>query len=1102
MQTIETLITERDNFKSESLKLIDLKETESNKLKDLELKLKNSDSDINDLKMKLETSRQILIKSKNDQIEKNDRDMRDLEQRLVDEYQNIMNQTQLSAEQKINDLTKLKSKLEVDLNEKQNELNALKQEHDVAKQQWLQEKQDLSTKKEEEFQTQMKQLEKRFEEDYSTFMQTHKESIQRTLNEKTQEFSLEKENLIEIYEKKLLDLESNEKQLLQKIRDLKSFSNSPSLVVNNKQSRLIDAKCQTDYQDENSATTSELEEKVRSLEELIAGTDAHFEQELDKLRQELEDEYQLKIKYEIERSEINQRQLENEIDILRNQLQSKSSSISNSSDNSSIITENNDTADFDLIYTSNKHHYHHHNNNNNNNKHKYTKLKQELNVKEKEMETVEQAYRIKIDQLQEKYEANLKQMQSKHDTDVNRLRIELNENYKQTLNKSKSEIEQMQLFVQKLKKTNSDSDRVIESLKQEMNRMKETHLDELTSMKLSGERDKENLKEKCEQSQQRVRLVEQRLAESEEHFRKQTDLLRAELKHEYGTELSRMNSKMKDMMKSHANAVELLKKQHQSSKTTTSMTAATASYQNNKTCQTETCVKDIQLLETFRERYLDTVSRMKADMMKHFDAQTQRTSERLQRQLSEERTLVKERLHQVLLPKIIDLLREYRVSEKLIDIKITELEKDLAQITLFSSSSTSNTLKKSSDGSDNNKIKSRTNSPINSLANNYINNLVASPRSSVLRSDSIENLNDLNKKTSSSSNVGGSGYKYTPLRQSWSNLTQMNQLSPSYSITSNASSTNNDGGKKYLSSRREEVYNSPRIHIHQLEQQQQQRPSKTESLLNSEDKEDYVYFNDQEKEEEELDSNNLIESSTQFKKYRTQNIRQKKLKQTTTPHNNEQQQRPQSASSLLLMHSNKQQQHQNSLVNSQFKTSQSNLYSSSATNLNPIGTLYEMSKNYKSIRQVEEDNINNKKPSILISRSSNCIDETPIKLDAEKQGKPTLRSATTVINSSNNNGLLNYSRPSSSLSIKTNNSKTGSSISSSSSTTSSRARSRTPTSTCSSLLNDQQQSYRQSTVSSSSKAAATAVSTNLSSTSSTQYLPINTQSFQKKRTIF
>ena len=158
--------------------------------------------------------------------------------------------------------------------------------------------------------------------------------------------------------------------------------------------------------------------------------------------------------------------------------------------------------------------------------------------------------------------------------------------------------------------------------------------------------------------------------------------------------------------------------------------------------------------------------------------------------------------------------------------------------------------------------------------------------------------------------------------------------------------------------------------------------------------------------------------------------------------------------------------------------------------------------NLQSIRQVEEDNINNKKPSILISRSSNCIDETPIKLDAEKQGKPTLRSANTVINSSNNNGLLNYSRPSSSLSIKTNNSKTGSSISSSSSTTSSRARSRTPTSTCSSLLNDQQQSYRQSTVSSSSKAAAAAVSTNLSSTSSTQYLPINTQSFQKKRTIF
>jgi len=501
---------------------------------------------------------------------------------------------------------------------------------------------------------------------------------------------------------------------------------------------------------------------------------------------------------------LNQRQLEHEIDILRNRLPSSSSN-SNSSENSSITNE---TTDFDLIYSTTNHGHSHS---------KYAKLKQELNLKEKELETVGEAYRLKFEQLQEKYDQNVKQMQAKYDTDLNRNRIELNENYKQTLNKSKHEIEQMQTFVQKLKKTNSDSDRVIDSLKQEMAKMKEAHLDEITGMKLCNEREKENLKEKYE-------IAQKRIAESEDHLRKQLDLLRAELKQEYGSELSRMNAKMKDMMKSHSQAVDLLKKQHHS------VTKPTNAYHSHKTCQTETSVKDIELLETFRQRYLDTVTRMKSDMMKHFDAQTQRNLERLQRQLSDERTLISERIQQILMPKIVELLREFQVSETLIDLKICELEKDLLQISQFSTSSScllaskkkaNNELSSSSSSS----IKSRANSPISSLANNYINSLT-SPRPSSktvtdLYSKSATNMRELShhstkpKSTDSTDNLienhqqqqssrksiinsscgggsgSGTGYKYTPLRQSWSNLSQMNQLSPSYSITSSSSSSAN-----------------------------------------------------------------------------------------------------------------------------------------------------------------------------------------------------------------------------------------------------------------------------------------------------------------------
>ncbi len=201
------------------------------------------------------------------------------------------------------------------------------------------------------------------------------------------------------------------------------------------------------------------------------------------------------------------------------------------------------------------------------------------------------------------------------------------------------------------------------------------------------------------------------------------------------------------------------------------------------------------------------------------------------------------------------------------------------------------------------------------------------------------------------------------------------------------------------------------------------------------------------------------------------------------------------------------------------------MYSSaSQSNLNPISTLYELSKNYKSIWQLEEDDnhqskLTNGKSSSLVSRSSiqfsNCVlgmddDERPVKELGQQQlinettkTKPTLRTATTVTN----NGGLTLPRPTSNLNIKT---KTSSSISttstsSSMSNTSNRPRSRTPTSSCSSLLNDQQQSYLKPTLASVNREVSNQIGSkaaNLSTSSSTQYLPINTQSFQKKRTIF
>jgi hypothetical protein len=58
----------------------------------------------------------------------------------------------------------------------------------------------------------------------------------------------------------------------------------------------------------------------------------------------------------------------------------------------------------------------------------------------------------------------------------------------------------------------------------------------------------------------RAELFEQQLRESQDYYKRQCEQIKSELKMQYGNELSRMNTKMQDMMKSHSNAIDLLKK--------------------------------------------------------------------------------------------------------------------------------------------------------------------------------------------------------------------------------------------------------------------------------------------------------------------------------------------------------------------------------------------------------------------------------------------------------------------------------------------------------------------------------------------------------------
>ena len=1132
----ESKLTEMNNLiKQKEIDLLNYNETDQ-KLKELQLKFDEKTDEVkknqlrlneNELKLK---ELQELNSNLNAEKDKFKNELEDIKVKHESNMQTIKNELAQEKLRLLSELDKLKQTNEQLLK------NLAESESS---------KQVLIKKNDEEIQTVIAQLEKKYEDDYCKFIDIHKENMLRTLSEKTQEHSKEKEDLIQMYEAKLNDCDTNEKLFRKQVKELKekleynnnlikkdiSIQTETEIKEKEKEKENNNDTSLVPYtNDNNKDYITELLNKIASLEEVISNTDSHFELELEKLRQELDEEYQIKLKYELENADMDRQKLEQEIENLQYHLEkaklnSNSDGEVTTNSSLSLLINSEDPVDYSAA------------------RKKYSKLKHELNIKEKEMETVEQAYRNQVDQIKQKFDEHLKQYQTKCDKDLQRAKQDLHDNYKKELNKAKVEIEKMELFVQKLKKTNSDSDKVIESLKQEMAKIKESHLAELTSMKLNSEREKESLKDNLEKSMKQNSLLEKQLDECEENYRKKCDLLRAELKHEYGTELTKMNSKMKDMQRSHSSAVEILKKQHQQS---------TTKYLQQKpqvvsfSCQTEMTARDIELLESFRHKYLDTLSRMKSDMLKEYDAQTLRISERVTKFLHN-------KLHTTFLPKISEILHDFHLSETMIRLKMDELEKELLKITASkkssSSSSTSGTSSSqaitcstapgtSSSASsislaspttikfnEKNNLKSTSTenvlanimmtsnniAPLSSakrsasalISNQRPSNLVKSNANNLKNTHETSNLNTYSRSTSnlakdvavknpdldSSNKKLTPGYKYTSLRQSWSNLSQMNQLSPYSTISSSANSDHsnhsNNINKNILFEEGnlddeddDEINNnnfnsnlSPRYNLatNTKRNYQYNRPSTADSILsrnsymneptsngllkktthaknddnqiefmghnergidldeehmekdNLKNDKDYAYIDDPNIEYTDIDKDDYLSENTNFyTKYRVQNVRYKKKSS------------PNSSSSLS-------------------RQNPTDDLSKSDKN-NPINTLYELSKSYKTV-QVGESNSNKNTPNnnnntkyTMLLRSNTSIESTsdrrslhylennldennendnmPIRLTTAtntvqtKTTRPTMRSASTV------NGSSNYSTTSarSSLSsVSTNN---------------------------------------------------------------------------------
>ena len=194
------------------------------KIKDLELKLNElamnkleDEKKLKDMEFKLET----IEKGFNKAVMERDAEIKKLEALRL-------KQTSLGAkyEQAVEAMSKdFETKM-------QTAQNDAAKHFESARLEWNAEKMHLVNGKEEEMRRCIEQLEKRFEQDYSKFIQAHKDSMHKTLSEKSAENSKEKEKLIEMYEKKIGEREANEKLLSRQIKELKEKEKLNSFLKN------------------------------------------------------------------------------------------------------------------------------------------------------------------------------------------------------------------------------------------------------------------------------------------------------------------------------------------------------------------------------------------------------------------------------------------------------------------------------------------------------------------------------------------------------------------------------------------------------------------------------------------------------------------------------------------------------------------------------------------------------------------------------------------------------------------------------------------------------------------------------------------------------
>lgn len=179
------------------------------RVRELENELKEKTIDLDALNRELDASRKRMETSEREMEERLSRE-RSIRERLEGE----LTAKEAEIDQERRRASNLEAVLGKCANKESEQIERMKQE-------WETEKNSLLSNKELEIKELIDQLERRFEEDYARFIKTHKEAMQNALSQKNHEHEREKEKLMEIYQEKFGQYESEHQTCVKQIKELR-----------------------------------------------------------------------------------------------------------------------------------------------------------------------------------------------------------------------------------------------------------------------------------------------------------------------------------------------------------------------------------------------------------------------------------------------------------------------------------------------------------------------------------------------------------------------------------------------------------------------------------------------------------------------------------------------------------------------------------------------------------------------------------------------------------------------------------------------------------------------------------------------------------------